>query len=142
LFSSQGARRFLFRTISQTAIQYRGSAISSGIAGRVWGGDRLPWVKADDGADNFAPLRSLDWQVHVYGEVKAEMETLSRERRLALHVFPYNAATQRAGLRRNAAYLVRPDGHVALAAPEGFADKIAAFLDAWSPYPLHATAAL
>jgi 2-polyprenyl-6-methoxyphenol hydroxylase-like FAD-dependent oxidoreductase len=139
LFSSQKARLSLFRTISQIAIQYRGSAISSGIAGRVWGGDRLPWVNMDDGCDNFAPLRSLDWQVHVYGEVKPEIETLCSERRFALHVFAYGAATQHAGLRRNAAYLVRPDGYVALASPDGQADKIAAYLDTWSPYPLHAS---
>jgi 2-polyprenyl-6-methoxyphenol hydroxylase-like FAD-dependent oxidoreductase len=137
LLSSQAARRSLFRTISQTAIQYRGCAINSGIAGRVWGGDRLPWVKMDDGCDNFAPLRSLDWQVHVYGDAKPEIETLCRERKFALHIFPYTALTQRAGLRRNAAYLVRPDGYVALAAPDGQADGIATYLDTWSPYPLH-----
>ena len=35
-----------------------------------------------------------------------------------------------AGLRRNAAYLVRPDGYVALADPEGSATAIASYLDA------------
>jgi hypothetical protein len=37
---------------------------------------------------------------------------------------------ERAGLRRNAAYLVRPDGYVALADGEGRAATIAAYLDA------------
>lgn len=36
------ARRFLFRTVSQIEINYRSSPISSGKAGRVHGGDRLP----------------------------------------------------------------------------------------------------
>jgi hypothetical protein len=36
----------------------------------------------------------------------------------------------RAGLRRNAAYLVRPDGYVGLADPEGSATMITSYLDA------------
>src|SRR5580692_4606261 len=62
-------RRLMFRTISQTAVNYRGSSLSEGRAGTVHGGDRLPWVRLNgvDG-DNFTPLTSLDWQVHVYGE--------------------------------------------------------------------------
>src|SRR5262249_53077854 len=65
LFKSGAFRRLAFRTVSQTAIEYRGSFLSSGHAGGVHGGDRLPWVRLDaDGrdADNFAPLTSLDWQ--------------------------------------------------------------------------------
>ena len=37
--------------------------------------------------DNFAPLTSLDWQVHVYGEVAPEIQALCDERKLPLHVF-------------------------------------------------------
>jgi hypothetical protein len=36
----------------------------------------------------------------------------------------------RAGLRRNAVYLIRPDGYVALADPGGSASSIASYLDA------------
>jgi hypothetical protein len=35
-----------------------------------------------------------------------------------------------AGLKRDAAYLVRPDGHVALAEPRGAAASIARYLEA------------
>ena len=35
-----------------------------------------------------------------------------------------------AGLRRNAVYLLRPDGYVALANPEGGAAAIMSYLDA------------
>ena len=38
-------RRVMFRTISQTAVHYRGSSLSERRAGAVHGGDRLPWVK-------------------------------------------------------------------------------------------------
>ena len=37
---------------------------------------------------------------------------------------------RRTGLRRNAAYLLRPDGYVALANPDGSAMAIASYLDA------------
>ncbi len=138
-FSLEPTRRLLFRTISQTAINYRGSSLSSGIAGAVRGGDRLPWVKMGSngsGRDNFAPLRSLDWQVHVYGEAKPAMEDLCGERRIPLHVFAYSEATRHAGLRRNAAYLLRPDGYVALAEPDGIADEVASYLDSRALAPL------
>ena len=36
---------------------------------------------------------------------------------------------KRTGLRRNAAYLVRPDGYVALADAEGSAATVASYLD-------------
>ena len=115
-------RRFMFRTVSQTAVNYRGSSLSEGRAGTVHGGDRLPWVKADVngvGEDNFTPLTSLDWQVHVYGDAAPEIRAVCDERTLPLHVFPWRPEMGRTGLRRNAVYLVRPDGYVALADPEG-----------------------
>jgi hypothetical protein len=62
-----------------------------------------------------APLRTLDWQVHVYGSATAEIRAHCVDRRLALHEFPWTPATERAGLARNALYLVRPDWYVALA---------------------------
>ena len=62
----------MFRTVSQIAVNYRASPLSEGWASAVHGGDRLPWVNNDVGVkDNFAPLTSLDWQVHVYGEAPA-----------------------------------------------------------------------
>ncbi len=45
LSALRAVRRFLFRTVSQTAITYRGSALSEGAAGTVHSGDRLPWVR-------------------------------------------------------------------------------------------------
>jgi hypothetical protein len=114
-------------------VNYRGSSLSEGRAGEVHGGDRLPWVKtgvngAD--ADNFKPLTSMDWQIHVYGEATPELGTLSGARKLALHVFAWRSEMGRLGLARNAAYLIRPDGYVALADPDGSATAIASYLDA------------
>jgi hypothetical protein len=84
----------------------------------------------DECRDNFAPLTSLDWQIHVYGEAMPQMRTLCNERRLPPHVFPWRPEMERAGLRRNAAYLVRPDGYVALADAAGSAATVASYLDA------------
>jgi 2-polyprenyl-6-methoxyphenol hydroxylase-like FAD-dependent oxidoreductase len=132
LFKLTAVRRFMFRTISQTAVNYRGSSLSEGQVGVVHGGDRLPWVKEDlnglDG-DNFTPLRSLDWQVHVYGSATPEIQVVCDRRKLPLHVFPWRPETGRSGLRRDAVYLVRPDGYVALAYPEGSATAVASYLD-------------
>lgn len=110
-------RRFMFRVLSQIEIAYRQSAISGGRAGRVHGGDRLPWVAPKDpsGDDNFTPLASLDWQVHVYGHAPAELVEMLARRRIPLHIFSWSTAARRAGLARDAAYLVRPDGYVAVA---------------------------
>jgi 2-polyprenyl-6-methoxyphenol hydroxylase-like FAD-dependent oxidoreductase len=108
------ARRFLFSVVSQIRIQYRDSALSSGRAGRVHGGDRLPWLESAAG-DNFAPLSSLDWQVHVYGTARSELRATLAQRDMPLHVFGWDERAAAAGLVRDATYLVRPDGHVAVA---------------------------
>jgi hypothetical protein len=91
----------------------------------------LPWVQANDGnADNFAPLMALDWQVHVYGDAEPELRTLCDTRKLPLHIFAWSPHTSRNGLQRNASYLVRPDGYIALASPEGNASAITSYFDA------------
>ena len=93
----------------------------------------MPWVKTGlngDAADNFAPLTSLDWQVHVYGDAAPKLRETCEARKLPLHIFPWNPGMDRVGLMRQAAYLVRPDGYVAIADPEGSATAIASYLDA------------
>ena len=131
LFALAAVRRFMFRTVSQTAVHYRASALSEGRAGGVHGGDRLPWVPADgNDDDNFTPLTSLDWQVHVYGEAAPDVTAICQTRQLPLHAFPWRPEMRRTGLRPNALYLVRPDGYVALADPTGGATALASYLDA------------
>jgi 2-polyprenyl-6-methoxyphenol hydroxylase-like FAD-dependent oxidoreductase len=111
-------RRAAFRAISQTAINYRGSFLSRGTAGRVHGGDRLPWVRVgprDSEEFNFAALSSLDWQFHIYGDAARDIRALADRRQIPLHVYAWEPAMKLAGLKRDAVYLVRPDGYVALA---------------------------
>ena len=130
LFAFPVMRRFMFRTISQTMVNYRDSSLSAGRAGKIHGGDRLPWVTAVvNGSDNFTPLTSLDWQVHVYGVATSAIRTLCTERALPLHVFPWRQEIGRAGLQRDAVYLVRPDGYVALADSGGRAAAITSYFE-------------
>ena len=136
MFKFASIRRFFFRTVSQTAVNYRGSILSEGRAGAIHGGDRLPWIPNGAGTDNFAPLTSMDWQVHVYGDAAAELRMACDARKMPLHVFPWHAEMNRVGLERNAFYLVRPDGYVALAHPGGSAEAVASYLDARNLAPM------
>ena len=130
LFRLDATRRLLFRTVSQTALNYRGSALSEGIAGMVHGGDRLPWVKlSEEGDDNFAPLSSINWQLYVYGEPSPDLRAVCTERNLPLRVFPWRSDLNRIGLLKNAAYLVRPDGYIALADEEARPAAVTSYLD-------------
>ena len=112
--SLEPVRAYLFRTVSQIMVNYRGSALSAGAAGAVHGGDRLPWV-ADGPADNHAALRAIAWQGQVYGGAAEPLRALCAAHRIPLRVFPWSAAYGSAGLERNALYLLRPDTYVALA---------------------------
>jgi 2-polyprenyl-6-methoxyphenol hydroxylase-like FAD-dependent oxidoreductase len=123
-------RKFAFRTVSQMVVNYRRGPLSEGAAGDVWGGDRLPWVRLPGGADNFTPLRTLDWQVHVYGHASRELGAACEARGLDLHRIPWSAEMRKAGVKQDALYLVRPDGYVALADAKGDAERLLAYLDA------------
>jgi 2-polyprenyl-6-methoxyphenol hydroxylase-like FAD-dependent oxidoreductase len=116
-------RKFMFRTVSQITLNYRGGPLSRGTAGHVHGGDRLPWVPVD-GADNFATLATMDWQVHVYGSVRAELAAWCAARNVPLHIFGWRSDYEMAGLARDALYLLRPDTYVALADGSGTADGL------------------
>jgi hypothetical protein len=112
---NKAGARAAFRLVSQIRINYRHSAISVGAVGRLHAGDRLPYV-TDRGSDNFTPLNTLDWQIHVYGEVESEFRSALASTGVPLHTFPWTDAARAGSLTRNAANLIRPDGHIALAA--------------------------
>ena len=109
-------REFMFRTVSQTMLSYQDGPLSEGEAGKVKGGDRLPWVAAH-GADNYEPLRRIGWQMHVYGAAHADLRVWCDRHGIPLHVFDWLSEHQDAGIAKDAAYLLRPDTYVAFADP-------------------------
>jgi len=116
-------RDFLFRTVSQITLNYRGTRLSAGAAGHVHGGDRLPWVR-DKSADNFVPLSAMTWQIHVYGKAKLELVKWCADHKVELNVFAWTGQHEAAGLERDALYLLRPDTYVALADSTGSPDAV------------------
>jgi 2-polyprenyl-6-methoxyphenol hydroxylase-like FAD-dependent oxidoreductase len=121
--SFAAVREFMFRTVSQTVLNYRHGPLSRGTAGRVRGGDRLPWVPVE-AADNFEKLAWMDWQVHVYGSASAELTAWCTAQNLPLHIFGWRSEYETAGLARDALYLLRPDTYVALADDAGAASAL------------------
>ena len=111
-------REFIFRTVSQITLNYRGMPLSVGSAGRIHGGDRVPWVPGN-GDDNFTSLSAMPWQVHVYGNARDDLVGWCADHGMPLHVFEWKREHDAAGLARNALYLIRPDTYVALADASG-----------------------
>ena len=116
-------REFLFRTVSQITLNYRGSPLSRGAAGHVHGGDRLPWVSVD-GVDNFGSLAPMGWQVHVYGLSGARLRAWCESHKVPLRIFDWRPQHGAAGLASDALYLLRPDSYVALAEASGAPDAV------------------
>ena len=116
-------RDYIFRTVSQITLNYRGMPLSVGSAGQVHGGDRLPWVPSE-GGDNFASLSAMIWQIHVYGAARPELTKWCADSGVKLHVFAWEAQHEAAGLARDALYLLRPDTYVALANASGAPEAV------------------
>lgn len=117
-------RELIFKIVSQITINYHDSPLSIGSAGSIKAGDRLPWVEVD-GVDNHAPLEHIDWQVQAYGEAGDGLRAWCMLHGMPLREFAWNARHEAAGFTRNAHYLVRPDGYVALCDPSAGPDAVA-----------------
>jgi hypothetical protein len=126
-FRVPAIRRLLFRTVSQINVSYHDSALSEGQTGAIVAGDRLPWIRTN-GSDNFAPLASLRWQVHVYGGARKELEAECAALGVELHECRWNEAARDAGVREGALYLVRPDGYVGLADADADVSRLRTYL--------------
>ena len=98
------------------------------VVGNIKGGDRLPWVAMAAGS-NFDRLHSMDWQLHVYGEATEPLQVTCRIFALELHTFNWSEAARSAGLLRDAAYLIRPDGYVACTFPEQQVETLHAYVE-------------
>jgi hypothetical protein len=119
-------RGFVFRTVSQITVNYRGRPLSAGCAGHVHGGDRLPWVRSA-AHDNYDSLNTLEWLVHVYGVATPQLRDYCRQRGLALSESAFAAEHAAAGLTRNALYLLRPDSYLALVDPQALPQTLESY---------------
>ncbi len=125
----EAVRDFLFRTMSQLEISYRHCSFNAGKAGDIHGGDRLPWVVAE-GTDNYEPLADMVWQVHVYGRAKPDLSAWCKEHDVPLHVFAWRSEYEKAGITRDALYLLRPDTYIGIVDPSGSVETLSRYLDA------------
>jgi 2-polyprenyl-6-methoxyphenol hydroxylase-like FAD-dependent oxidoreductase len=116
--SFEASREWAFSAVSQIGVNYRRSPVSEGRAGRVHGGDRMPWVVAR-GIDNYQSLAKPIWQAQVYGAVSSELAASCAEIRLPLQAIPCAREHGHAGLMQNALYVLRPDSYVGLANDSG-----------------------
>ncbi|KAE8137281.1 FAD binding domain-containing protein [Aspergillus pseudotamarii] len=120
-------RQRVFRGVSQIMLNYRDSALSTGSAGTIQGGDRIPWAPVGE-LDNFQSLKEITWQVHVYGEAKDMLKEWCNSKGIPLHIFPWSEKYQSVGLGKDAAYLVRPDTYVAVAEASGLPEQFDQYL--------------
>ena len=74
----------------------------------------MPYIQTAS-VDNFEPLRSVDWQIHIYSKAKSALIDFARSHSTELHEFPWEAQMKDAGFNQDALYLIRLDGHVGLA---------------------------
>jgi len=116
-------QRTAFRTISQTGIHYRDSALSSGHlpAEAPQAGDRFPWLKlkwrADgDTQDTFQALDDTRFNLVIFGAASGGVRMPADL--LRVHVVPRDvpndAELARVKIPQPSFYLIRPDGYVGL----------------------------
>ncbi|MGN7311779.1 FAD-dependent monooxygenase [Alkalicoccobacillus gibsonii] len=125
------SRKLAFRYLSQIHVRYRKSVLSEGRAGTLQGGDRLPWLQSN-GVDNYQPLQSGDWQLHVYGKPTEELESFCKDYPLPLFNWHWQQDYKKAKFSENALYLVRPDGHLAFVDRNQDVAKLLKYLTAFN----------
>jgi hypothetical protein len=97
--------------------------LSDGRAGSVYGGDRLPWVQTGSHEDNYASLK-LAWQAHLYGPPQQGVAKACALLGLPLKHIAWHPNMRRTGIKRGALYLIRPDGYIAMAIPDGNPEQL------------------
>jgi len=122
------ARALAFRTLSQIGITYRDSDLSRNLPGSPSGGlragDRFPWLalrRSTDGPaeDLFDRMDDTRFKLLLFGQGVPADGVGAADNMVQVLTFPADGdngvALQDAGIPSKAFYLVRPDGHVALA---------------------------
>ncbi|UTE76787.1 FAD-dependent monooxygenase [Rossellomorea sp. KS-H15a] len=124
-------RKAAFKVISQTRIHYHDSRLSKGTSGKITGGDRLPYYQ-NGPMDNYDPLTSCEWQIHIYGKASEQLGKFKEESGAELHVFPWESPMEEKGLMENAIYLIRPDGYIAYTNQDQDLNSLKNYLQSYS----------
>ena len=120
-------RKLVFRTISQTGIQYRDSPLSETLPGMPdeapRAGDRFPWLRLKLSADGspedlFQRIDDTRFNLIVIGQPVSPSGLTGLGDLLRTHAIPRDPASdrelERAKVPRPSFYLLRPDCHVGL----------------------------
>src|SRR5262249_24594711 len=120
-------QRMAFRTVSQTGIRYRKSALSKSLnslrENAPQAGDRVPWlrVKLTAGGpveDLFQKFSDLPFNLILVGQHAIPTEPPNFGGLLHAYIVPSDPANdqelERTGIPRPSFYLVRPDGYIGL----------------------------
>ncbi|BAC12594.1 pentachlorophenol-4-monooxygenase [Oceanobacillus iheyensis HTE831] len=113
LSKSKKLKTKLFKVISQVKINYRDSILSKGRVGKIKAGDRLPWIQKNN-INNYDALKSVDWQIHVYGKNSKKLNRLSQSFSIPVHYYKWSKVAKRKKVEKNSIFLVRPDGYIAV----------------------------
>jgi hypothetical protein len=120
-------QRIAFRTVSQTGIHYRSSALSQSLPdlpdSAPQAGDRFPWLKLrlQPGGpleDLFQKVDDTRFTLVLFGASLPADGSLHFGDLVRIHVIPVDAVNEaelaRTSIPRPAFYLIRPDGYVGL----------------------------
>jgi 2-polyprenyl-6-methoxyphenol hydroxylase-like FAD-dependent oxidoreductase len=121
-------RKLIFNAISQIGISYRESPLSRTLAGvgkhAPQAGDRFPWMHLaledrTQSEDLYQRLDDMRFNLLLIGQDAEQATELGADDRLAVHRVKLAGANReelaKRGITSPAYYLLRPDGHVALA---------------------------
>ncbi|GAA5010756.1 FAD-dependent monooxygenase [Acinetobacter puyangensis] len=113
IYNIDFVRKHMFKIMSQISLSYENSPLSLGKVGKIEAGQRLPWLKTAS-MDNFDSLNQMIWQIHVYGQVTADVQQWAVQHHIVIQQFAWQAEFKHAGFTEDMVILLRPDSYIAV----------------------------
>lgn len=122
---SAGLKENLLGRITQLHIHYKDSPLNAGDS--KLSGRRLPHYQ-----ENSQLTDSMNWQLHIYGTLQKELKSfLKQYPQLEVHLLEWEDPMTDAGFKKDAAYLVQPDGYIAWTSHTQDQQALADYLNKW-----------